>query len=350
MQLRDKLFHVFDVGRIQLRAYADADPYIRANEFEFVQLGPAEIHKLTADEARKQRSPVTRAGGGWYICKYDPGQPRIFLAGCSDQEALAVAREFGMEAFDLGHDPDWGDPCPASDALARWAPTHPRKAAEWAATTNYGFWTRAALSDSRPLKTTPPAARRRSPSKPERPLPSSKQRAAEFRAIASAIVRADRAGAPNLGQEIGRALEAAFQRGAAAAIAGGEPEPVAHDHLPWVQIPPRARSLFTTISTWTFGHPTSVLPNRARDAILIPTVSQRGRVWALYHREDSGSAQYDKIGGAEFEWSESTATKLEQLRLLERGQMADGSPCLMMSQFGFNTCANHVAGGGDLYD
>ena len=48
----------------------------------------------------------------------------------------------------------------------------------------------------------------------------SKQRSAEFREIASAIVRRERAGAPNLGQEIARALEAAFQRGAAAALAG----------------------------------------------------------------------------------------------------------------------------------
>lgn len=352
MHLRDTLFYSRTAGRVQLQAFADIDPYIRANDFEFVQLGPSEMHKLTAAEAMEARAPVTRNGAGWYICKYGPGEPRISLVGCSDGDALAVARAFGLQAYQLDYEPEWSDPCEASTALANWAQAHPRKATEWRRLTNYDFWGRAARSHDPGVRSASAAQRPASPPsrKPDRPIASSKQRSAEFREIASAIVRRERAGAPNLGQEIARALEAAFQRGAAAALAGGEVEPSTQNCLPWIQIPPRARSLFGTLGLWAFGSPPYVDPARAHDALLVALSSPRGRVWALYSRNRPGSPDYEAIGRTEFEWSDSTATKLEKLGLLELSSMEGGAPCLVLSQFGFNTCANHVATGGDFYD
>lgn len=349
---RDYVFHVQEVGYVRLEAIASRDPSVRADDFQEVELGPAELWKLGTAVGGEGNAP--RQGPGWYICKYGPSEPRVFLRGCGDDDARLIAAEFAMEVPQLDLSPA-GEACAAAESLSAWAARHPRKANEWSRGSNYGFWALAGATPGRSEQMVAgvrggpgPGARtgaaRRSTE--DRPLAPSKHRAAQFREIASRIVRADRAGDPNLGQEIARALEAAYQRGGRAALLGEEPEPDRSSHLPWVEIAPRARGVFGTLCQSAFGKRGAerLTLEQAGNAILAPLDGGGWGMWCA----SPGSNQYRRW--SDRSWSASSVLKLVDLGLLGETELADGEVCLEITAYGLETYREHLASGGSWKD
>lgn len=173
--------------------------------------------------------------------------------------------------------------------------------------------------------------------------PRSSQRSAEFKERASSLLSDHRFGLPNVGAEIARALEQAYQRGYAEALEGPPEEPDTSSSLPWIQIPPRARSLFSSVCHGAFGT-AAPAPEKAWDVMLVealrPFPGEKNRRWHLY-RKRPGRDLFE--ASRDDGYAAQTALKLRDLGLMEEAEHPDGRRVLTMSQYGFNTAAIHFA-------
>lgn len=152
-------FHRVVVGHLQLTGCMSADgPYISAEDLREkpyrgrrhpvggVALGHCAEILLVSEETVSKRPDKARHGPGWWICKYDAGQPRVPLVGIDEEMVRAIAAEFGMEfGYGMGWDRRFID-SPAFRSLVRWVRRFPKKAKRDARHDNYvNDWHRLAL-------------------------------------------------------------------------------------------------------------------------------------------------------------------------------------------------------------
>lgn len=185
-----------------------------------------------------------------------------------------------------------------------------------------------------------------------RPVEKSRERTAEFTNIAAALVASDRRGEGHLGKNIARALEAAFQRGAAAALEGRRADARDLESMSWLQIPPHPRKIFGLLCNTAFGNsrPHSSLAERA---VLIEVEytepnSPPGRGWAIYRQSGSELTKYEAIKERKF--AGRSGLKLEELGLLKRSKARGGPTTLYLTKYGLDTYLRHLASGGVWYD
>lgn len=136
------------VGRLSSRK--------RGHSLGWVQLGVAEIHFT------KERSYFHEAHEAWFVCKYGPPEPRVFLGDLSPPVIHAVAHQFGIPIYygeqAEARPPIESDQCwavsgyklfyisPAFQSLCELAKRHPRKVRGWGSGPYLGAWSEAALA------------------------------------------------------------------------------------------------------------------------------------------------------------------------------------------------------------
>lgn len=124
------IFHRARIGGVDLVAGIDTDgPYIaRHDHLEGVSLGICQLRKF---------EPHFGVGHafGWYVVKYHD-ESRIDLSGFTDEQALEVAREFGIVIYDSNGSVAVR-PCAfyygrAWEGFKAWTKAHPRLAKRYA--------------------------------------------------------------------------------------------------------------------------------------------------------------------------------------------------------------------------
>lgn len=88
---------------------------------------------------------------GWWLCKYEIGQPRIDLSKATSPQVKYIAHLFGLEPFVidsevLRYEGNWNmDQAPIFESVRKWAKAHPRLASQ-GSSVYLGQWGEKALA------------------------------------------------------------------------------------------------------------------------------------------------------------------------------------------------------------